>query len=130
MVTSKRHKMDKNAPILRCTFLHQYLDFLNDNPTTSISPSKCLWGVHIFHMLNISWVTCNTVSVILFGFGFNPQKYLSLDRDLTFQIFIGIHPGNTGLKLVYYYSYNEKALFIMGVCSNYFNKNYIILVRI
>ena len=27
MVTSKRHKMDKKTPILRCTFLHQNVEF-------------------------------------------------------------------------------------------------------
>ena len=37
--TSKRHKTDTKAPILRCTLLHHYLIFLNW-PTTPNTHSK------------------------------------------------------------------------------------------
>ena len=42
MGTSKRHKMDEKAPILRCMFLHQYLIF--KNPATPITLSKMQWA--------------------------------------------------------------------------------------
>ena len=50
----------------------------------------------------------------------SPRTYLSLHGDLNFRIHIGIHPSNTGDKLVYYYLYHEEAPFPLKVCPQPF----------
>ena len=62
-------------------------------------------------------------------FWFQPKRYLSLDRSITFQIHLGIHRSKIGLKLVYYYLYLLEASFTMNVCPHPFNRYFIILVQ-
>ena len=101
-VNGKRHKTDLNAPILRFTLLHQYLEFL----IVPLHPDpfqKCS-GL-IFHMLIIARVTCTAVSSF---FCLVPtQKTLSLDRALIFQINLGIPSKTSCHNLIYYYLYHE-----------------------
>ena len=64
-----------------------------------------------------------------FLFSSNPEKYLSLDRDITFCIHLGIHLSNKGLKLVYYYLYYVESSFPMDVCPHPFNSPFIVFVQ-
>ena len=58
---------------------------------------------------------------------FQPQECLSLGRALIFQIHLGIHPGNMGDKLVYYYLYHKEEKFHLDICPQPFNRNFLIL---
>ena len=55
-----------------------------------------------------------------FLFGSNPKRYVSLDKSLTFQIFLGIHPSKAGLKLVYYPLYYVESSFPIDLCPHPF----------
>ena len=114
MVTSKCHKTVEKHPFCGAR-LSINIYFQIDKPTTIISLKTMSWDIYIFHIFIIEWVMCTTVS---FGFGSNPKKYLSLDRALTFQICLSIHPDKTGFKSVYYYSYYIEASFTMDVCPH------------
>ena len=71
---------------------------------------------------------CTVVSAV-FLFGSNPKKYLSLEEDLTFHIFIGIHPSYLGLKLLYYHLCSVEESLTMNVCHLPFNRPFIIIVK-
>ena len=58
-----------------------------------------------------------------------PRTYVSIYRDLNFQIHIGIRLSNTGDKLVYYYLYNEETSFPLDVCPCLINFNFIVFIQ-
>ena len=71
---------------------------------------------------------CTAVSSVLLVW-FQPKKYLSLDGDLTFHIFLRIHPSKIGLKLVYYYLYHVEEEFAMDICTHPFNMPFMLFVQ-
>ena len=110
MVTGKHHKSDEKTPNLRCTYLHQFLEFFKTKIPVQL----------VFNAFIILWVTYTASSEYFSGFRSKPKIYLSLDRALNFQIHLGIHPKKTGEKLVYYYLYYEEASFFLGFCTHLF----------
>ena len=83
--TSKRHKTDEKLPILQCTFLHQYLEFLKIIIPLNPAPFKECIG--IIKNPNIGGETCTTV-LSVYSFGSNPKNYLSLCIDLIFSFIL------------------------------------------
>ena len=80
---SKHHKTDEKAPILRCTFPHQDLDFSLNIPPHSAPFQKCSGVTNI--NTNVDGETCTTV-LSFFWFGSNTKIYLSLCRALIFNL--------------------------------------------
>ena len=60
-----------------------------------------------------------------FGGGDPTPKYIYSH----FNIHIGIHPSKTGMKLVYYYLYDEEASPPLDVCTHPFNKNFLLKIQ-
>ena len=102
IVTSKHPKMDNNTHFV-----------------VHVSPS--IFGFLHLYAHNTQYSFKNVVGYLYFSYVdycmsnvhrsfcvfvcFQPPKYLSPDRAITFQIFLGIHPSKMGLKFVYYYLY-------------------------
>ena len=105
-------KWINKTPILRCTFLYQYLDFFNNTPTKPIPISKD--HVIYFHLLSIALVTCNPFSAV-FYFWFLPNKLFISWQLSIFKILLGIHQSKTGEKLAYCYGYHVEASSPMDV---------------
>ena len=91
---SKCHNTDEKAPILWCTFLHQYLDFFN-YPTTPSPISKMYWCALFILISNIHGKMCTTV---LSKIGLVPTQniYLSLCIAPIFWLRIGTNLSKTG----------------------------------
>ena len=76
-------QMTKQAPILRCTFFHQYLEFVENNyPNTPITFSKMQWD----NFKNPILMEKHTLPFYQFHFcfGSTPPGYLSLCRAIIF----------------------------------------------
>ena len=113
----------KKALILRCTFLHQFLE----KEKIPLHPSpiqKCsgMFNLILFPMLTDKCVP--TFVSFLFGL-VRTLKQLSFCGDLIF-LCLGTQPSNTGQILLYYHSYHEEAPFYLGVCPQFFNRTFII----
>ena len=98
MVTIKPDKTVK-TPILRCTFLRQFLDFYN-KPTAPrlISKITCTSFLNVdYYMSNMHFILCSFSVLVP-----TPKHYSYLGRALIFQIHLDIHPGNTYDKFINY----------------------------
>ena len=69
-------------------------------------------------------------SLSSFLFGFSTKTYLSLDKAPNFNIYLGTHPSNTGLKLVYYCLYYLEVSFATDIFPHPFNIIFIVFVQI
>ena len=63
-------------------------------------------------------------SSVSFCFFFNPKTIIFV--DLSYYLYIGIHPSNTGEKLVYYHLSHEEASFYLDACIQLFSRIFII----
>ena len=76
---------------------------------------------------NVNGKMCTTILSVLFLVWFQPKSIMYLFIEHLFELNIGIHPSNTGEKLVYYHLYPEEASFYLGVCIQLFNRPFLVI---
>ena len=103
--TRKRHKRDEKPSILRCTFLHKYLEYRKTIPLHPATIQKWI-GIYIFLSPTLTKKCAPTFCQFFGGFGSNPKIYLYLCRALISLLRLGTHPSNIGEELLYYNLYN------------------------
>ena len=100
-------KRMKEAPILLCMFLHQYLILKEINyPTTPITHSNAQWD-HL-KKLYVVVETCTTVWSLFFCL-VPTQK--TIYHFVDFFLCLDIHLNKMGGELLYYHFYHEEAPF-------------------
>ena len=69
-------KLPKQGPILRCTFLHRFLDLILNYPTTSSTHSKIHWDILFYFILfqMLLEKRAPPFCQFVFWFGSNPLK--------------------------------------------------------
>ena len=95
------------SPILRCTFLHQYLDFL----LAYYTHRQFKIAVGYLFLTPMLMDKCASPFVSFFWVWLQPKKYASIFRSLITVLHLGTHPSETGKELIYYYLYHEEASF-------------------
>ena len=88
--TGKNHKTDEKVPILRCTFIHQYLILKRIIPLHPVTIELRSVMIKINEFPVFTEKLAPPFCQFCFGLVLTPKKHFSLVRALVFSIFIGI----------------------------------------
>ena len=91
------------------------------------------WDILFYFILfyfipNVDGEISTTVLLVLFWIGSNSKRNLSICRALNFPLDISTHPSETDEELLYYRLYHEEAPFYPDVCTQLFNRTFIIFM--